>query len=186
MRIIGGNYRGRRLAVIRGDIRPTSDRLRETLFNVLGDSVTDSVWFDGFAGSGAIGIEALSRGARHVIFNDRSRDAIQMVKKNLERCGIEQGFEIQEQDIFVALRKGRGADFIYLDPPFDFGRYEKLLAKVRSSPVFGEGTLVMLEMFKKTRLEKLPENTVEVRKLQSGDTVLLLLKAGGSETSSIE
>jgi 16S rRNA (guanine966-N2)-methyltransferase len=178
MRIIGGKYRGRRLAVVREGIRPTSDRLRETLFNVLGDSVADSVWFDAFAGSGAVGIEALSRGARYVVFNDRFRAATNLVKKNLERCEIDEGFEIRERDVFSALKKGPAADFIYLDPPFDFGRYEKLLAKIRSSPVFGEGSLIMLETFKKTRLEKLPENIVEFRRLQSGDTVLLFLKSG--------
>jgi 16S rRNA (guanine966-N2)-methyltransferase len=184
MRIIGGKYRGRRLAVVRGDIRPTSDRMRETLFNVLGDSVTGSVWFDAFAGSGAVGIEALSRGARHVVFNDRSREAVRLLKKNLERCGIEEGFEVHERDVFTAVRKGPAADFIYLDPPFEFGRYEKLLAKVCYSPVFGDGALVMLEMFKKTRLKKLPEGIAEVRRLQSGDTVVLLFRSGTQSNSA--
>ena len=79
MRVISGRYRGRQLAPVRGRIRPTSDRLRETLFNIIGEAVVGSKWLDAFAGSGAVGIEALSREARHVVFNDISRDAIRQL-----------------------------------------------------------------------------------------------------------
>jgi 16S rRNA (guanine966-N2)-methyltransferase len=132
MRIISGKYRGRRLAAVRGDVRPTSDRLRETLFNVIGDRIEGATWIDVFAGSGAVGIEALSRGARFVLFNDTSRDAIRLIKKNLELCGVEEGFQIRERDAFSVLRglKPGFADVIFCDPPYDFGRYEKLLRRL--------------------------------------------------------
>src|SRR5215472_11812334 len=95
MRVIAGKYRSRRLAAPAGvQTRPTSDRLRETLFNVLGGSVEFSVWLDLFAGSGAIGIEALSRGARLVHFVETSKPAIHAIRANLAGLGIRQGFAI--------------------------------------------------------------------------------------------
>src|SRR5215472_2496547 len=95
MRIIAGKYRSRRLAAPAGvQTRPTSDRLRETLFNVLGASVEGSVWLDLFAGSGAVGIEALSRGASMVHFVEHSRRAAELIGANLASLGIEQGFRI--------------------------------------------------------------------------------------------
>ncbi len=176
MRIISGKYGGRRLATVRGDVRPTSDRLRETLFDVLPD-VEGSVWLDAFAGSGAVGIEALSRGASHVIFNDRSKDAIRMIKKNLELCGIDEGFVIREQDVFTLLRSLRPPlpDFIFFDPPYDFGRHVKLIEKMLALGVTAPGMIVVLETFKKTRIEP-PKEFVVLRDVLSGDSRLTFLK----------
>ncbi|MFB3904776.1 MAG: 16S rRNA (guanine(966)-N(2))-methyltransferase RsmD [Acidobacteriota bacterium] len=176
MRIISGKYGGRRLAAVRGEVRPTSDRLRETLFNVLPD-VEGSVWLDAFAGSGAVGVEALSRGARQVIFNDRSKDAIRMVKKNLELCGIEEGYVIREQDVFSLLRslKPPFPDFVFFDPPYDFGRHVKLLEKMSAFGVTTGKMLIILETFKKTTIVP-PEEFVIVREVLSGDSRLAFLK----------
>lgn len=105
MRIIAGRFKGNRLKVPRSDVRPTSDRLRGSLFSALGDKMLQgSLWLDAFAGTGAVGIEALSRGAEHVIFNDRDRIAYQVVRDNLERCGIEEGCTLVRKDVFVLLR----------------------------------------------------------------------------------
>jgi len=176
MRIITGKYGGRRLAAVRGDVRPTSDRLRETLFNVLPD-VEGSVWLDAFAGSGAVGIEALSRGARHVIFNDRSKDAIRMIKKNLEICGVDEGYVIREKDVFPLLRSLNRPlpDFVFFDPPYDFGRHAKLLEKMLALGVTSPEMLVIIETFKKTTIE--PPTEFEVlRDVLSGDSRLTFLK----------
>jgi len=164
------------LATVRGDVRPTSDRLRETLFNVLPD-VEGAVFLDAFAGSGAVGIEALSRGARHVIFNDRSKDAIRMVKKNLELCGVEEGFVIREQDVFPLLRslKPPLPDYVFFDPPYDFGRHVKLLEKMLAFGVTTPEMIIILETFKKTTIE-LPEEFKLVRDVLSGDSRLTFLK----------
>lgn len=177
MRIISGVYRGRRLANVRGSIRPTSDRLRETLFNVLGTSVAGSTWIDAFAGTGAVGIEALSRGARRVVFNDEDREAIRLVKKNLEICGVTEGYEIRELDVFSLLRtfKPPLPQFIFFDPPYDFGRYEKLLKKMLAFGTVGPDTQVIVEVFKKTVLEP-PEEFEVTRDLTSGDARLLFFR----------
>src|ERR1051326_7524678 len=103
MRVIAGKYRSRPLRSLRGmDIRPTSDRLRETLFNVLTagspSALEGSIWLDLFAGTGAIGIEALSRGAREVHFVDKSKVAAEAIRKNLQSLGIAEGFEILQEE----------------------------------------------------------------------------------------
>jgi 16S rRNA (guanine966-N2)-methyltransferase len=186
MRIIAGKYRGRRLAPVRGDVRPTSDRLRETLFNVIGERVIGSTWIDLFAGSGAVGIEALSRGARFVLFSDTSRAAIRLLKRNLEMCGVEEGFQIREQDAFAVLRgmKPGFADVIFCDPPYDFGRYEKLLRRMVDFGNLGPHTIVVIETFKKSIFQA-PEQFETLRDLVSGDAHLafLRLKSAGEEVS---
>lgn len=127
MRVIAGKYRSRPLSSLPGmDVRPTADRLRETLFNVLtaGNpaALEGSVWLDLYAGTGAVGIEALSRGARYVYFVESSEKAAELIRKNLQSLGISNGFEILRQDVDRALRlleaRGMAADFIFLDPPY--------------------------------------------------------------------
>ena len=103
MRVIAGKYRSRPLQSLRGlDLRPTADRLRETLFNILTpgnpSALEGTVWLDFFAGTGAVGIEALSRGAGRVYFVESSAQAAELIEKNLTSLGIEDGFEIMKQD----------------------------------------------------------------------------------------
>lgn len=176
MRIISGKYGGRRLVAVKGDIRPSSDRLRETLFNVLSD-LEGSIWLDAFAGSGAVGMEALSRGARHVIFNDRDKDAIRLVKQNLELCGIDEGYVIRDQDVFSLMRslKPPFPDFVFFDPPYNFGRHVKLLEKMLAFRITTPQMLVILETFKKTQIRP-PEGFKIVRDILSGDSRLTFLK----------
>src|SRR6185437_12041825 len=105
MRVIAGKYRSRRLNAPEGiETRPTSDRLRETLFNVVAPSVADSVWLDLFAGSGAIGIEALSRGAQAVYFVESVPRAAHTIRQNLASLGVEEGFEVIDREAATALR----------------------------------------------------------------------------------
>ncbi len=127
MRVIAGQYRSRPLRSLRGrDIRPTSDRLRETLFDVLTagrpDVLADTVWLDLYAGTGAVGIEALSRGARTVYFVESSPRAAEVIQENLNSLGIREGFELQEREVVRALRlldsEAVVCDFCFLDPPY--------------------------------------------------------------------
>jgi len=127
MRVIAGKYRSRPLRSLRGmEVRPTSDRLRETLFNVLtaGNpaALEGSVWLDVFAGSGAVGIEALSRGAREVHFVEHSRLAAETIRTNLQSLGITQGFHILQEDFERAFwrmeRQHVAADVAFIDPPY--------------------------------------------------------------------
>src|SRR5712692_10958812 len=123
MRVIAGKYRSRPLRSVRGmDLRPTADRLRETLFNVLTTgnpaALEDTVWLDLYAGTGAVGIEALSRGAGMVYFVESSARAAELVRHNLQSLGVAAGFRVVEQEVVRALRgleaEGIVADFVFL------------------------------------------------------------------------
>lgn len=127
MRVIAGKFRSRQIRSLPGlDIRPTSDRLRETLFNVLTagnpDALVGSTWLDLFAGTGAVGIEALSRGARFVYFVELSKDAAELIAVNLKSLGGQDAVEIIPRDTMQALaalaRQQLLPDFIFLDPPY--------------------------------------------------------------------
>ena len=179
MRVISGRFGGRRLAPVISDLRPTADRLRESLFNVLHDRVSGSRWLDLFAGSGAVGIEAISRGARWVTFNDRDPRAVELTRTNLEICGIRDGFEVVNQDAFrlvTRLRPSEELDFIFLDPPYDFGRYRKLLEKIVGSSLLSKKTWIILEVFKKTPVEVIPEGLSHLRSLRAGDSLQWFLQ----------
>src|SRR4029453_12205214 len=123
MRVIAGSLKGRRLKTPEWDgLRPTSDKLRETLFNILAPRIAGARVLDGYAGTGGAGIEALSRGAAHVTFVERDRRAMSLIQSNLASCGIEQGYTIECGDIASALPRLQAAaefDLILLDPPYD-------------------------------------------------------------------
>src|SRR5437016_2817435 len=121
MRIIAGKFKSRHLkARPPAGIRPTSDKLRETLFNILGARVEGATFLDGCAGVGAIGIEAISRGAALVCFVDQSRKATQAIRENLESLEIEEGFKILEMDIAKALNTlNTPFDIAFIDPPYE-------------------------------------------------------------------
>ncbi len=128
MRIIAGHWKGKRLSRVPGSVRPTSDRLRESLFNVLGNRVEGSRWLDAFAGSGAVGLEALSRGAVFVLFNEKDRRVCEVVRHNLDICrrsdgpAVKGSYEVRAEDAFVLLRRVQAPvfDFVFLDPPIGF------------------------------------------------------------------
>lgn len=118
MRIIAGKYRGRTLAAFKGDaVRPTADRVKESLFQILSARIIGARVLDLFCGSGALGIESLSRGASEVVFNDMSKDSLALLKKNLER--VTESYCIKNQDFRSCLLGAEGKfDFIFSDPPY--------------------------------------------------------------------
>jgi 16S rRNA (guanine966-N2)-methyltransferase len=153
MRVIAGKYRSRALHSLRGmEIRPTSDRLRETLFNVLTagnpSALEGSVWLDLFAGTGAVGIEALSRGAKDVYFVESGAAAAELIRTNLESLGISQGAHVLPEDLSRALwrlRKQRvAADVAFLDPPYRMREAysETILALAESSLIWAMSVVV--------------------------------------------
>lgn len=178
MRIIGGVCKGKRLFSPPQEVRPTTDRLREALFNVLGAEVSGSVWLDVFAGSGAVGIEALSRGASLVHFNERDTQTARVLRRNLSSCQIEEGFLIHQKDAFVFFNQlnPQSVTHIYLDPPYSFGRYEKLLKKISDWITPGSNVVVLLEVFKKTPVDFLPPGWRLERRLRAGDSCILVLR----------
>lgn len=178
MRVIAGRYRSRRLTAPEGiATRPTSDRLRETLFNVVAADVPGSVWLDLFAGSGAIGIEALSRGARMVYFIESARRAAQSIRKNLASLQIEQGFELLERDAATSLRQLDSqavvCDFCFLDPPYrEMEDYEQTLGFLSQSRLLSPESLVVAEHDKHFDPGEIFGALRRARKLEQGDAVL--------------
>ena len=175
MRVIAGQFKGRRLKAPSWDgLRPTSDKLRETLFNILAPRVDGARVLDGFAGTGAVGIEALSRGAWHVTFIESDRRACALIETNLALCGVKQGYTIESGDVTSALRRvSRAAayDFVLLDPPYDIdpGTVAQVL-EVVSSHVTAEGLLVLERASRREFV--VPDLLRRVRDVTSGDSTL--------------
>jgi len=184
MRVIAGQYRSRKLIAPSGAAtRPTSDRLRETVFNVVAASVPDSVWLDLYAGSGAVGIEALSRGARMVYFVETSTPAIRAIRANLKSLSISEGFELQEREVVKALRALDAAavscDFCFLDPPYaDYGAYEQTLGFLSQSRLLTPKSIVIAEHDKHSDLLDRYGALMRFRKLRQGDAVLSFYRLG--------
>ena len=175
MRIIAGTWKKRKLARPPSGVRPTSDRLREAIFSHLG-AVTDSVWLDAFAGSGAIGLEALSRGARFVYFNERNRAAQGLLLQNLEICGPERGYALSHTDALSFLGQSRPdkVDYIYLDPPYRGGLEKGLLETIEATPELAQ-CIILLEHFKKTQLP-LGRSWELLKTLKAADSRLEILR----------
>ena len=178
LRIIAGRLRGRRLDSPDWDgLRPTADRLRETLFNVVAPRVAGSVWLDLFAGSGAVGIEALSRGAEMVHFVESARRAAQTIRTNLESLQMEEGFEVIEREVAVALRmldaQAVVCDFCFLDPPYRrMEDYEQVLGFLSQSRLLKPESMVIAEHDKHFEPGELFGALRRNRTLRQGDAVL--------------
>jgi len=165
------------------EIRPTSDRLRETLFNVLAPGIEDSVWLDVFAGTGAVGIEALSRGARAVYFIESSSKAAELIRRNLQSLGVSEGFEVQERDAAQALRlldsQAVEGDFCFLDPPYRMqDAYEQTLGFLSQSRLLKPESIVVAEHDKHFDPGGKFGALERYRELRQGDAVLSFYKIG--------
>ena len=184
MRVIAGEYRSRPLKSLPGlDLRPTSDRLRETLFDVLAaaGNLQDSVWLDLFAGTGAVGIEALSRGARQVYFVESERKHARLIRENLQSLQVGEGVEVYESDVASALRgiqaTGVACDFCFLDPPYALrGAYERTLEFLGGSPIVGPSTIVIAEHEKRYDPGDGFGTLARFRKIVQGDAGLSLYR----------
>ncbi len=177
MRIISGRLRGRKLKGPAGlELRPTADRLKETLFNILGPSLEDKVWLDVFAGTGAIGIEAISRGAREVIFIEQSSAGCRLIRKNLDLCGVTRGYHLIQQDAFTALRqlarRGFTSDVIFMDPPYRWQPFADLLDTVFSLRLAHDETRVVIEHQRRAVLPADGQGYASARVVTQGDHCL--------------
>jgi len=195
MRIIAGEFRSRVLQAPPGwSTRPTSDRLRETLFNVIAPRITGSVFLDLYAGSGAVGIEAISRGAERVAFVERDAAAAKVLRSNIDRLGISNGFRINLGSVKVFLRPSAGGgakpvryDLVFLDPPYDSAdEYATTLGLLGGSaaPHLAAGALVIAEHPKKFEPGEAFGKLKRSRKLEQGDAALSFYatEAGPQET----
>ena len=184
MRVIAGQYRSRKLVAPAGSAtRPTSDRLRETLFNVVSPNIVDSVWLDLFAGSGAVGIEAISRGARMVYFVESGSRAANAIRLNLRSLAITEDFELHEQEVLKTLRALETAavscDFCFLDPPYaEKTAYEQTLGFLSQSRLLTPQSTVIAEHDKHSDLSDRYGALERFRRLQQGDAVLSFYRLG--------
>jgi 16S rRNA (guanine(966)-N(2))-methyltransferase RsmD len=180
MRVIAGQYRSRVLAAPRGwSTRPTSDRLRETLFNVLAPRIENAVFIDLYAGSGAVGIEALSRGAREAVFVENAEPALKAIRANLAALGIRGGYALEPRSVAAALKRlassGRAADIVFLDPPYESAsEYEVGLGLLggECSQLLASDAVVIAEHGKKHDLLERYGALVRYRVLKQGDAAL--------------
>jgi 16S rRNA (guanine(966)-N(2))-methyltransferase RsmD len=178
MRVIAGKYRSRALRSLRGlDVRPTTDRLRETLFDVLASQVEDSVWLDLYAGTGAVGIEALSRGARTVYFVEASRRAAEVIRQNLRSLQIEEGYEVLQREAEPALRlldsRAVSCDVCFLDPPYrNQQAYAEVLGFLGQSRLLTSSSIVVAEHEKRFDPGGKFGALERYRELRQGDAVL--------------
>jgi len=178
MRIISGTYRGLRLATLKGDaLRPTADHLRETLFNVLGTEIEGRTFLDAYAGTGAVGIEALSRGAKEVVFVEHHRPAAELIRKNLAALKVEEGFYVMTTTVLKGLEKlaeeGSHFDFVFLDPPYaEIREYHHVLRQLARSELLLPTSVVIAEHSRHTNLEEQYGTLRRSRLLRRGDSQL--------------
>ena len=156
MRVITGTAGGRKLKSPDGEaIRPTTDYVKQALFNILQFDLEGRRVLDLFGGTGQLGIEALSRGAREAIFTDNSRTAVGIIRDNLKHCGL-QGTVLQT-DALSFLAKGEKFDVIFIDPPYDGGLYEAVLKRINAVDNLTEGGIIVCEARVGTELPEMEE-----------------------------
>ncbi|MDH4162097.1 MAG: 16S rRNA (guanine(966)-N(2))-methyltransferase RsmD [Nitrospirota bacterium] len=177
MRVTGGTGRGKRLRVPAGDrVRPTSDKVKQALFNILGDRVTGTAFLDLFAGAGGVGIEALSRGASRVVFVDDDRKSLKVIRLNVEDSGFGDRAEViaAKAESFIRKSEERFA-VIFLDPPYSL-EIRPLLEQIADSDLLEPDAVVVAEHFKKQSSPAQAGMLTRYREAVYGDTVLAFYK----------
>lgn len=186
MRIIAGTFRSRPLQAPAGlATRPTSDRLRETLFNVLAPRIEGARFLDLYAGSGAVGLEAMSRGAEHVVFVERAPVALKVLRANLDKLGVKDGYSVQGGAVRECLRGAIGTrafDVVFLDPPYDAAaEYTATLSALGGrSEMLAPAALVIAEHRRKEPLQDAYGTLRRTRLLEQGDAALSFYSVGES------
>jgi 16S rRNA (guanine966-N2)-methyltransferase len=186
MRIISGIYRGFHLRSLKGaSLRPTSDQMRETLFDVLGPSIAGARFLDGYAGSGAVGLEALSRGAAEVVLVESHRGAQELVRRNLEALRAADGVRLLGLRLETALDRlaqdGEHFDYVFLDPPYaEIAEYHRALRQLGRSTLLDAASIVIAEHSRHVLLEEKYGRLERRRSIRHGDAQLAFyhLKSG--------
>jgi len=188
MRIISGTSKGRKLVTPRNrSLRPTADRVKESIFNILRGEIEEKQVLDLFAGTGNLGIEALSRGARKVVFVEKGRHALGLIQKNLAQFGLEGRSEVLPIDanraIGILKQRGETFDLILMDPPYERGLIEKTLLKLSLYPVYHRDSLLVIEHHRRETLAPILHGWNLIRQRQMGETVISFLTPQGNRVS---
>jgi 16S rRNA (guanine966-N2)-methyltransferase len=177
LRVIAGSLKGRRLDTPDWDgLRPTSDRLRETLFNVLAGQIGEARLLDGYAGTGAVGIEALSRGAAHVTFVESDPRAVRLIERNLQHCGVSDRYVIIRARFADAARRSAAGSFdlIFLDPPYG---PDVIVSTVdAAAPLVAPGGLLILEHARRDAAPARIASLAKSRDIMSGDSAMSMYR----------
>jgi 16S rRNA (guanine(966)-N(2))-methyltransferase RsmD len=180
MRIISGTSKGRKLTTPKNlSLRPTSDRVKESIFNILREGIEGRMVLDLFAGTGNLGIEALSRGAKKVIFVEKGRHALNLIQRNLAQFGLERRSEVLPIDanraIGILKRRGKTFDLIFMDPPYEKGLIERTLTKLNSHPIYDRDSILVIEHHRRELLSPGIYGWNLIRQRQMGETVIAFL-----------
>ena len=190
MRVVGGKCKGRRLSPFRGlEIRPTPDKVREAVFNILagggggaGGGRFEKV-LDLFAGTGAMGIEALSRGSTEAVFVDMNPGAVSVIKKNLEACGLTESAKVYKREVKGALKTLSARhcrfDLIIIDPPYESSLTEETLKDIEASGLLSPGGIIVAETSKRNPIETGPAGLELLDVRRYGDTSVYFFTAAG-------
>ena len=186
LRVISGDAKGRHLKVPAGtQIRPTSDKVRESLFNIIGrDIIVNSTFLDLFAGSGAVGIEAISRGARCVTLVDNNVRHIKVIKENIRTCGFHQSCEVIFGDVISIMDKlnrgERSYNIVFADPPYNYNNWSDLLSKIiKNVSITGYGFVIIEHSSKVSMPEKI-NYLEEYGRYVYGDSTLTVYRTHGN------
>lgn len=181
MRIIAGKYKGHQLVSFQADhIRPTTDRVKESLFNMIQNHIEGARVLDLFSGTGNLGLEALSRGAAEVLFVEKNKKSIQILDKNLNKLKVDESYRIVQKDVLSFLKsyEGPAFDIIFADPPFTEEMAHDVMLAAAHSKVFHEETLMMIESARREKIVDDYPPLVRYDVREFGDKFLSFYKKG--------
>ena len=181
MRIIAGKARGTKLYTLEGlETRPTLDRVKESFFNIIQNEITDSVFLDLFSGSGAFGLEAVSRGAKKTILCEKSNKAINIIKKNIEKTHFEKQVELYEGDYekYLIEKAKEKPDIIYIDPPYKTDYAIRAVELLQEKQLLTKETILVVETDREEMIEMLKNiNKIDIEKIKKyGRASLIFLR----------
>lgn len=182
MRVITGSARGRRLGELEGmETRPTTDRVKEGLFNIIQFDIEGRKVLDLFAGTGQLGIECLSRGAASAVFVDRRADAVKLIRENVALCKLEDRAKIRQGEALPYLRSGEKFDIVFLDPPYASGLLAQALTDIAAFDICRAHGIIIAESAADTVLPAMPSPYALYREYRYGKIKLTVYHRGGNE-----
>lgn len=171
MRVIAGKARRMTLVTPSGrDVRPTTDRIKETLFNILQNDLADCAFLDLFSGSGGIGIEALSRGAKKAVFVDKNKESVRCIEQNLSHTRLRDDAEVLPMDVLQAIRnlsrRNKLFDIVFMDPPYECGMEKNVLDALASAEIIDGNTIIVVETSLRTDVDNWNDGRYEVIRIK--------------------